>query len=186
MNHCRWSRPLAPLQPLRFAIPSFKTFEILVCDHPMGSWAEGVKWTFFNGEGIWLEGPARTWFAPATLATIRQCHALLRAHRDAFTTDAPVPLQPTLTSGVLANLFPVAGKTVMTLYNARHRTCTALVPVPEVMRLAGARTLDAWNNTALTPRPGPDGKTMTVAVPLGPRDVGCIVFYGAVGDNRKE
>ncbi len=173
MNHCRGSRPLAPLLPLRFAIPSFKTFEILVCDHPMGSWAEGVKWTFFNGEGIWLEGTARDWFAPPTLETIRRAHAILREHRDAFATDTPTPLQPTLTPGVLANLFPTPDKIVMTLYNARHRRTVAAMPVPAAMPAAG-QVLDAWNGRALEPRE--QAGRRVVLVDLEPRDVGCLVF----------
>jgi len=128
MSQLRRYRPLAPLHAPRFAIPSFKTFEILVCDHPMGSWSEGVKWTFFNGEGIWLEGPATTWFEPRTRTAVRRCHALLRRYRDAFCSDAPVPLVPTKTPGVLGNRFPGREATVLTLYNARHRAVVARVP----------------------------------------------------------
>ena len=32
----------------------------------LGSWATGVKWIFFNGEAIWLQGPAAEWFQPDT------------------------------------------------------------------------------------------------------------------------
>jgi len=177
MKQCRWNRPLAPLHPLRFAIPSFKTFEILVCDHPMGSWAEGVKWTFFNGEGIWLEGPAEGWFAAETRDTIRRCHAILREHRDAFSSDEPMPLEPTLTPGVFANAFPVPGKVVQTLYNARHRSVTAIVPWPTGIPAAGARVEDAWNRTPLAVQ-NREGRAV-VAVELGPRDVGCVVFRPA-------
>jgi hypothetical protein len=172
MNHCRWSSPLAPLHPLRFAVPSFKTFEILVCDQPMGTWAEGVKWTFFNGEGIWLEGSARDWFAPRTLAAIRTCHAILREYRAAFTGDDPVPLQPTLTPGVLSNLFPASAETVMTLYNARHRSVVAQVPLPAGNGRAAA-VLDRWNGGELTMRS--IGGRPVVDVPVEPRDVGCLV-----------
>jgi hypothetical protein len=178
MNHCRWTRPLAPLQALRFAVPSFKTFEILVCDHPMGSWAEGVKWTFFNGEGIWLEGPAKEWFAPHTLETIRTCHAILREYRAAFTCELPVPLQPTLTPGVLANVFSGPDATVMTLYNARHRSLTALVPLPAGVA-AGAKVLDRWHGRTLEQR-SVAGRPV-VEVPIEPRDVGCLVVPSAGG-----
>lgn len=177
MNACRHSRPLAPLHPLRFAVPSFKTFEILVCDHPMGTWSEGVKWTFFNGEGIWLEGPARQWFAPHTLAAIRKCHALLREYRAAFTSEAPEPLAPTLTPGVVGNVFPGPGGTVMTLYNARHRSVVAMVPVPEGVP-ADAAVLDRWNGAVLRVRRA--GGRAVVDVPMEPRDVGCVVFPGVV------
>jgi len=177
MNHCRLAGPLAPLHPLRFAVPSFKTFEILVCDRPMGSWAEGVAWTFFNGEGIWLEGPAREWFGAQTLATIRRCHAILREHRAAFTSEAPVPLMPTLTAGVLANVFPAERETVMTLHNARHRSVVAQVPAPKGT-MAGAKVLDGWTGVYREARPG--AVETVVDVPMEPRGVGCLVFPTAV------
>ncbi len=41
-----------PLNTVRFALPDFKTIEILYCDKPTGSWATGVRWVFFNGEAI--------------------------------------------------------------------------------------------------------------------------------------
>ena len=47
MKHCCGARPWVLIHMPRFAIPSFKTFEILACDRPMGGWTEGVKWTFF-------------------------------------------------------------------------------------------------------------------------------------------
>ena len=151
--------------------PDFKTFEILSCDKPTGSWASGVQWVFFNGEGLWLEGPAADWFAPATLAAIRKCHAILREHRDAFTSAAPVPLVPTEAGGVFANLFPADGKRVFTFYNSRHRTFSG-----EVLRLphaAGARYHDAWNERDIQPRrDGPDDVLATTLEPLG---VGCLV-----------
>jgi hypothetical protein len=162
---------LAPLNLLRFALPDFKTFEILSCDHPTGSWASGVQWVFFNGEGLWLEGPATDWFAPATLAAIRKCHAILREHRDAFTSSAPVPLMPTEAGGVFANLFPAGGKRVFTFYNSRHRTFSG-----EVLRLphaAGARYHDAWNGRDIQPRR--DGSDDVLATTLEPLGVGCLV-----------
>lgn len=162
---------LVPLNLLRFALPTFKTFEILVCDKPTGTWATGVKWTFFNGEGLWLEGPAREWFAPQTLAAIRKCHAILREHRDAFASQAPRPLIPTEAGGVYANLFPAGAKQVVTLYNARHRSFEG-----EVLRfphVEGMRFVDAWNNRPLTPRrDGPDDVVASSIEPLG---VGCLV-----------
>jgi len=164
----RHTQPWAPVHLLRFAIPTFKTFEILVCDRPMGSWAEGVKWAFFNGEGLWLEGPATEWFQPETLATIRKCHAILRKHKDAFTSDRPVPLVQTEMAGVYANLFPTGRKLVYTLYNSRHRTVRG--PVLSVNDRRGFRCLDAWSGRNL---PAVSG---TVSVTLGPRDVGCVVF----------
>ena len=163
----RRSQPWAPIHMARFAIPTFKTFEILVCDRPMGSWSEGVKWAFFNGEGLWLEGPATEWFQPETLATIRKCHTILRQHKDAFTSDNPTPLVQTEMAGVYANLFPTDRKLVYTLYNSRHRTVSG--PVLSVRDHRGARRLDAWNDRELSTDGG------IVSLSIGPRDISCIV-----------
>lgn len=171
MRSCRQSRPWAPIHLSRFAIPSFKTFEILVCDRPIGPWSEGVKWVFFNGEGIWLEGPATEWFEPQTLAAIRTCHALLREHRDAFTSDRPVPLVQTELGGVYANLFPAERKDVYTLYNSRHRTVSG--PVLAVSHRPQARYTDAWRGREAAVDRHADRDVISVTI--GPRDVSCIV-----------
>ena len=160
-----------PLNLLRFAIPDFKTFEILVCDKPMASWVTGVHWVFFNGEGIWLEGPAQEWFEPATRAAIRKCHALLREHRDAFAGDTPEALVPTLLDGVFANAFNAPGKRVLVLYNSHLETVRG-----EVLRLPhrpGRRYEDAWNGRALRPRIA--GGYAYLDLALGPQEPGCVV-----------
>ncbi len=171
MRCCRQSQPLAPLHPLRFAVPSFKTFEILVCDRPTGSWAEGVKWAFFNGEGLWLEGPGREWFRADTLAVIRKCHAILRRWRSAFASDSVEALVPTLAPGVFANRFVGDGVVVYTLYNARHRTTRG--PVLALPGREAGRVYDAWNDRPLA-APLRGGRRV-VSLTLGPRDVGCVV-----------
>lgn len=160
-----------PLNLLRFALPDFKTIEILYCDKPTGSWATGVKWVFFNGEAIWLEGPAKEWFEPETRAAIRKCYAILHKHRDAFTTLKPTPLTPTLLGGVFANAFPVAGKTVYTLYNTRHRTVRG-----EMLRIPaaeGSAIDDEWYGKPAEFRR--DGAEIAIHLEIGPHDVGCVV-----------
>ncbi|MBM4046554.1 MAG: hypothetical protein FJ279_15695 [Planctomycetes bacterium] len=174
MATTRRTETLVPLNMLRFAIPSFKTFEILICDKPTGTWATGIKWVFFNGEGIWLEGQADEWFAPETLATIRQCHAILREHKDAFTSDAPVPLVPTEAGGVFANFFPTAGKQVYTLYNSRHRTFIG--EALRLRRVPGVRYHDAWNERPIEARR--DGEFDVLSTTIAPQGVGCIVVTG--------
>jgi hypothetical protein len=171
MSHARHTQTRVPLNLTRFAIPDFKTIEILVCDHPTASWATGVKWVFFNGEAIWLEGTAAEWFEPQTREAIRACYRILHKHRDAMTTAAPVPLVPTEQGGVFCNAFPIPGKTVYTLYNARHRTVRG-----ELLRLPhtpGERYYDQWHG-----RPAPvriEGSHTLVNLELGPQDVGCLV-----------
>ena len=161
----------APLNLARFALPSFKTIEILYCDKPTGSWATGVKWVFFNGEAIWLEGEATEWFEPQTREAIRACYRILRKHRDALTTLEPIPLVPTEQGGVFANAFPISGKTLYTLYNARHRTVRG-----ELLRIShrpGATYYDEWRQRPAAVRI--EGSDALVALEIGPHDVGCVV-----------
>ena len=182
MNAAQRTQTLVPLNVARFAFPDFKTIEILYCDKPTGSWATGVRWVFFNGEAIWLEGPAAEWFEPETRAEIRRCYRILRKHKDAFTSLEPVPLVPTEMGGVWANKFPVAtlkaknqppveSKTLYTLYNARHRTVRG-----EVLRLPhrdGATYYDEWHQRPATVRR--DGAHVLLATELGPHGTGCLV-----------
>ena len=162
---------LVPLNVFRFAVPDFKTIEILFCDKPIGSWATGVKWVFFNGEAIWLEGPAAEWFEPETRTAIRRCHAILRVHRAAFTGLAPTPLIPTERGRVFANRFSCETETVYTLYNARHRTVRG--PMLRVPHREGAAWYDAWNDRPVEVRR--DGATDVLHLEIGPNDVGCVV-----------
>ena len=170
MAEARRTQTLVPLNLARFAFPDFKTIEILVCDHPTGSWATGVKWVFFNGEALWIEGPP-DWFEPETREAIRRCYRILRKHKDAFTSLEPVPLVPTEMGGIWANKFPVQGKTVFTLYNSRHRTVRGeLLRVPHT---EGATYYDEWNQRpASFRRLGGDA---AIALEIGPNDVGCLV-----------
>jgi hypothetical protein len=171
MSSSLHSRSAVPLNMARFAFPDFKTIEILVCDKPTGSWATGVKWVFFNGEAIWLEGKADEWFEPETRQAIRQCHALLRKHKDAFTGLQPSPLVPTEVPGVFANAFRTNGKTVYTLYNSRHRTIRG--PVLRVPHAANNSYSDEWHRHPAEIRI--DAQTAILSTDLGPQDVGCLV-----------
>ncbi|MBI4605843.1 MAG: hypothetical protein HY721_28075 [Planctomycetes bacterium] len=183
MNDALRSPGAVPLNLARFAFPAFKTFEILICDQPTGSWAEGVLWTFFNGEGLWLEGPAFEWFRPRTLEAVRRAHAVLRRHREAFMTLEPEPLVPTLAKEVLANRFPAPRETVYTLLSTLP--CTWRGPVLAVPAEEGSRFLDAWNDRPLEPRrregeggqggQGGSPSVWEVAVEIEPYGVGCVV-----------
>jgi len=171
MRGTLFTNTLVPINIFRFALPQFKTIEILVCDRPTGTWATGVKWTFFNGEAIWLEGVAKDWFSEETRAAIRKCYAILRAHADAFTTLQPEPLIQTEIGGVFANKFPAEYETVYTLYNSRHRTVRGFA-----LRLPhrdGAEYFDARNERGITPKR--DGDFDLIPVEIEPRGVGCIV-----------
>jgi len=164
-------RHVVPLNLTRFAIPSFKVFQILVCDKPTSTCAGGVAAVFFNGDGIWLEGPGDEWFHPRTLAMIRKCHAILRRYREAFTCNDPEPLVPTEAGGVFANRFAGSEEDVYTLFNSRF--CTWSGPVLRFPHRDGVVYLDAWRGCSIVPERR--GQWDIVSTSIGPRSVGCIV-----------
>jgi hypothetical protein len=156
----------------RFALPDYKVFEIISLDAPLGNNPRGVLATFFNGEGIWLEGPLNsTWFPSNICALITQTHAVLRQYADAFRGTNPAPLVPTLNSNLYANEFPGANRTVWTLYNASSQTLSG--ELLAVTNKPNYRYYDAWNNQFLTPRISGTNAYLTLAV--APGGAGCVV-----------
>ncbi len=158
----------------RFAFPTFKTIEIITCDHPLGSNIEAVKRILFNGEAIWLEGVRDKWFTPQTRKAIARCHKVLRDNREAFAGDFPVPLIPTLRQGVYANQFDQRadgrGKTCWTVYNTGFRTVRG--ELLTVAHVSGARYVDGFTGQEVPARV--EGGAATLSLTLGPRDVAVI------------
>ncbi|MBC7327571.1 hypothetical protein H5T87_05605 [bacterium] len=135
----------------RFIFPDFKTFEIIVCDQPLGSNVQAVKRILFNGEGIWLEG-MKEWFSEEVLNYIRKYHKVMKENKDCFTSLSPRPLVPTLVEGVYANMFPSEdGKSIVwTVYNTNPFTIDKEVIVLDYSQEANFR--DVWNNIPIKPR----------------------------------
>jgi hypothetical protein len=155
----------------RFALPDFKTIEIICCDQPLGTNVEAVKRILFNGEAIWIEGIRDKWFAPETRAQIALNRRVLRESRQCFTSDHVQPLVPTLLSGLYANQFgerkDLLGKTCWTIYNTNYRTVRA--EVIAVDHAPGAQYLDEMTGQPLTPRIV--GKKAYLTLDIAPRDV---------------
>lgn len=159
-----------PIHLTRFALPDFKTIELL-SEEGLKDDLTAIRATFFNGEGLYLSGQASS-FSPACLALIRKTHAVLRKYADAFTSLDPLPLVPTLDDKVCANRFPSERRVVWTLFN------TAAQPFEgsalRVTHRPGARYYDAWNGGELKTSLTKDGQ-VEVRVNLGAGDVGCVV-----------
>jgi hypothetical protein len=155
----------------RFALPDFKTFEIIACDEPIGKDITPVKQIFFNGEGIWLEGPADKWFTPEVLSFISKMHGVMRTYKDCFTSLAPVPLVPTGHKMVFANQFPGNRRILWTLFNANDSAVRG--ELLAVRHTSGAKYFDAWNNREIKPRVVKDIAYLDLE--LGPHDIGCVV-----------
>jgi len=155
---------------MRFALPEFKVFQ-LVAYNPLvnGNWGV-VKFVFFNGEGIWLQGQADQAYDEGSLAFLRRMFRLQHEHADAFTSTRVRPLVPTLVEGVYANEFAAEHEIVWTLYNANWQTVRGQILI--VPHRRGARYRDLWNDGALEAQVG-DRKAV-LSFELGPRDVGCV------------
>jgi hypothetical protein len=172
VSRCREENNPARLNLFRFALPDYKQFEIIRVDEPLGDDPEAVKHVFFNGEGIWLEGPLNDrWFPASACQAIAKTHRILRQYRDAFRTASPQPLVGTLSENVYANDFPASARSVWTLYNAG--TQRAQGELLKVSHRSGAEYFDAWNGKPLTPRIV--GSEAYLSTTIEPHDVGCIV-----------
>ncbi|MDD5521528.1 MAG: DUF6259 domain-containing protein [Kiritimatiellae bacterium] len=158
----------------RFAFPTFKTIEIITCDHPLGSNIEACKRILFNGEAIWIEGIAGKWFTAETRAYIAKMHKVLRDNKQCFTSNCPQPLVPTLTQGLYANMFPGQsnshGKTCWTIYNTGFRTVRG--EIIRVQHLRGAKYRDEFTGHKIQAKVTGDEAVLTFEI--GPRDVAVI------------
>jgi hypothetical protein len=164
-----------PINLTRFALPDFKLFVILRCDVPMGNDFEGIKRVFFNGEGIWLEGPLsrKKWFPLEIRKLISKTYHILHANRDAFTCMNPIPLVPTEDSRILANQFYDKDKVVWTLYNPHNEPVEK--ELLKVKHFSGATYVNVWDGRQIVPRILED--TALLAFRIGANDVSCIIQY---------
>jgi hypothetical protein len=141
----------------------------------MGNDFEGVKRVFFNGEGIWLEGPLskEKWFPPEIRTLIAKTYGILHANRDAFSCMDPLPLVPTKDSRVLANQFSGKDKMVWTVYNPHDESVKG--ELLSVNHIPEATYCDVWNDKPISPRI--QGDTAILSFGVGAQDVSCIIQY---------
>jgi len=155
----------------RFAFPDFKVFQLVSYnDFLEGGWGL-LKFPFFNAEGWWLGNAIPGGFEPAAQQFLRKALTILHNHKEAFRSDNPQPLLPTLNPFLYANAFPGKKETVWTLFNADYRTYRGAVLAVEHVK--GATYRDEWNGVEL--RPLIKGSQAILSVTIGPREVGCIV-----------
>lgn len=157
----------------RFALAQFKLFEILHVDNPMGNDTDGIKHVFFNGEGLWIEGPLNNpkWFPKEVRALILKTHAILIANKNAFRSNSPIPGISTLDSCIYANYFPSSYRNVWTLYNISNEIYSG--KVLRIPHKEGAVYYDAWNRNYIYPRT--ENGYDIVSLTISGKDVGCLV-----------
>lgn len=106
----------------RFAFPDVRLWDMVsIGINPRALSAEEIRLSLWHGNGLWLKGDSRTWYGEKTLAWIREAHAALKTHAEAFAGPAE-PLVASPHPSVFINRFGDGPKTVHTLFNASYRT----------------------------------------------------------------
>lgn len=106
----------------RFAFPDVRLWHMVslgIDPRPLSS--EDFRLSLWHGDGMWLKGRPGTWYGERNLALIRQAHALLKEHADAFAGPAE-PLVESPHPAVFINRFGEGEGAVYTLFNASYRT----------------------------------------------------------------
>jgi hypothetical protein len=158
----------------RFLFPGFKIIEMLAVDRPFDEdVVVQLKNVFFNGEGIFLQGPLNDsgWFTDEARYTIRKTHAILSNNKDAFRSDDAMPLVETLSDSIHSNYFPSARKNIWTLFNTGKQDFTG--NVLRVPHRKGAYYYDAWNFKPLKPVIK-DGYAI-INLNVKSKDAGCLI-----------
>ena len=154
----------------RFVFPDFKLFDMVSegIDARAMTTAD-MKKSFFHGNGLWLKGHARSWYAPDVREFIRRAHAVLRAHSGAFQSQDADPLVATLNPAVLANRFSGESETVYTLYNESYRTVRGpVLGVPDGLR--GRSWVELFSGRSLQVCAG----GAALCLEMGPREVAAV------------
>ncbi|HUT90156.1 MAG TPA: DUF6259 domain-containing protein [Thermoguttaceae bacterium] len=154
----------------RFALPDFKTFE-LIYSVPLenGNWYL-LKYPFFNGDGYYLKGTCLL-TDEHSRAFYRRAFRVQHAHADAFTSTDVEPLVRTEVPNLFANRFSTQKKTVWTLLNANYRTLRGKLMAVE--HRDGAQYFDCWNERPVDATAV--GDRAELRFEIGPRSIGCIV-----------
>jgi hypothetical protein len=155
----------------RFAIPDFKTFQLIYYT-PLrnGNWFL-LKYPFFDGDGYYLTDAEMEGYDEHARAFLARVFKIQHEHKDAFTSADVEPLVQTELPGLYVNRFSTPKKNVWTLFNANYRSLRGnLLVLPQ---RPGARYFDAWNEKPIQAEVK-DGAAH-VPIELGPRGVGCVV-----------
>ena len=106
----------------RFAFPDVRLWDMVsIGIDPRALATEEFRLSLWHGNGLWLKGHSRTWYGEKLLAWIRDAHALLKDHAEAFAGPAE-PLVASPHPAVFINRFGEGPKAVHTLFNASYRT----------------------------------------------------------------
>jgi hypothetical protein len=158
----------------RFLFPGFKIIELLAVDRSFDKDVViQLKNVFFNGEGVFLQGPLNDsgWFSDEARYTIRKTHAILSGNKETFRSDNAMPLVETLNDSIHSNYFPSARKNIWTLFNIGKNDFMG--SVLKVKHIKGAYYYDAWNFKSIKPTIK-DGYAI-INLNVKSNDAGCLI-----------
>ncbi len=140
----------------RFYFPELKMFE-----WPLGGTTdvEGYTLGYFNGN------PCHAAAEGAVRQALQPLARTFREHREAFLSERPEPLVPTLVEGVYANRWPVKDRVVYTLYNATGQAVSG--PVLRVPGGEEATYIEVVSGRELQTRCADGGVDIWIDLPAG-------------------
>lgn len=151
----------------RFVFPQLKFVRIIGCDGPIGDNLWDVNKSFFNGEGLWLDGDADDsfWYSDKVKKAICGQYEVLKNYSSFFCSDKVRPLELTTENGVVANCFELDGKVLLTFINPKEHT------ICDKVSDSGFEFVKNLYNSAITTNGGSDW-----TVTLEPYQVCCALF----------
>lgn len=157
-----------PISIGRYALPRFKNIGLAGYIEASNSPSQ-VDAMFVNGEA----NQEDTWrlHHSRVRERLNRAYEVKREYNDCFTSDDPSPWVDTEATGIIANRFPGAKRTVWTLFNARPATFSGVVLA--IPHLPGAKYRDAWNDKELSPTI--ENGVARISMRIDPQQPGCVV-----------
>ncbi len=106
----------------RFIFPQIRFIRVINCDYPMGHSEYELNKSFFNGEGLWIDGDTKdqTWYPSSMKEKIKKQYQVLQDYADCFSSTDCEPLYSISKEGIIWHRFTTDDRTIFTLLNPRN------------------------------------------------------------------
>ena len=107
----------------RFVFPQIRFIRIVHCDYPMGHSEYELNKSFFNGEGLWIDGDSKnqTWYPDSMKEKIKKQYQILKEYAACFSSIDCEPLYRIYNEFVLCHRFASKDQTLFTLLNTSDK-----------------------------------------------------------------
>lgn len=108
----------------RFIFPELRFIRIICCDYPMGHSEYELNKSFFNGEGLWIDGDTKnqTWYPDSMKERIKKQYQILKEYAACFSSTDCEPLYKIYKEFVLCHRFSSKDQTIFTLLNTKDQS----------------------------------------------------------------